>query len=469
MKICIIAEGSYPYVMGGVSTWIQMLISSMPEHEFIIYAIAAEEKSRGAFKYKFPQNVIGCFESFLDEATDIKGVWGKKYKLDKRSKDAIKDLISGQKTDWDAIFGMVNSKVYDNVINFLMSRNFFDIVEEASEEYYSQISFTELYWTIRAMLLPLLQLIDKDLPKADLYHCVSTGYAGIIGSLAKYLYGKPLLLTEHGIYSREREEEIIKADWLKGYFKEIWIEFFYSLSQKAYDSSDLVISLYSRNKEIQIELGCDPDKISVIPNGVDFNGNKIDTGTGNIDGYVNIGALIRIVPIKDIKTMIHGFAMAKAELPDIRLYLMGPMDEDNDYYLECVQIIESMDVKDIIFTGMINPKDYMNNIDIIILTSISEAQPFAILEGFGYMKPAITTDVGSCRELIEGINDSYGDAGIVVPVMDYEKIGNAIMKLCQDTKLRMQMGQNGYRRAIEYYSIEKFIENYRKIYAELEY
>ena len=66
MRICLLAEGSYPYIVGGVSAWIQMLIQGMPEHEFIIYAIGAEEKDRGNFKYKLPSNVVAVKEIFLD-------------------------------------------------------------------------------------------------------------------------------------------------------------------------------------------------------------------------------------------------------------------------------------------------------------------------------------------------------------------------------------------------------------------
>ena len=58
MRICLIAEGSYPYVTGGVSSWIQGLMTSMKEHEFIIYAIGAETKQKGKYKYQFPSNFI---------------------------------------------------------------------------------------------------------------------------------------------------------------------------------------------------------------------------------------------------------------------------------------------------------------------------------------------------------------------------------------------------------------------------
>lgn len=72
MKICLIAEGCYPYVAGGVSAWIQMLIKGMPQHEFVIYTIGAEEKMRGVYQYEIPENVTEIREHFLDEFLIIK-------------------------------------------------------------------------------------------------------------------------------------------------------------------------------------------------------------------------------------------------------------------------------------------------------------------------------------------------------------------------------------------------------------
>ena len=64
MKICLILEGSYPHVTGGVSTWAQMLIQGSPEHEFILYSVGAQEKYRGKFKYNIPSNVISIRISY---------------------------------------------------------------------------------------------------------------------------------------------------------------------------------------------------------------------------------------------------------------------------------------------------------------------------------------------------------------------------------------------------------------------
>jgi polysaccharide biosynthesis protein PelF len=469
MKICIIAEGCYPYIMGGVSSWIHMLVNSMPQHRFIIYAIGAERKIKGQFKYRLPLNVISVKEVFLDEYMYSDSEWGKRYEISPTQKEAIKALICGlNQVDWNAIFSFVNSAKFANVCSFLMSKDYFDIIQEVTEEHYTSVPFNEFFWTIRSMMLPLFQVISGDVPEADIYHSVSTGYAGIIGSYAKDIYKKPFILTEHGIYSREREEEIIKSDWLKGYFKDIWIEFFYSLSKCAYHKADKVITLFNKNKEIEIELGCSGEKIEVIPNGIDPSAFTYKDIKQRSDNFINIGAIVRVVPIKDIKTMIHGFALAKEEEKNIRLYIMGPTDEDEDYFFECEQLIKSLNVQDIVFTGVVNIKDHMGNLDFLLLTSISEGQPFALLEGMAGKKPVIATDVGSCRELVQGTADDFGDAGIVIPVMDYEKLGKSIITLSKNSDLRIHMGKSGYKRVMTLYTFETFVENYKRIYSECE-
>ena len=69
MLISIIAEGCYPYVVGGVSSWIQMMLNGFGEYDFNIFTIAVEESQRGDFKYEIPKNVIEIYENFLlDEA-----------------------------------------------------------------------------------------------------------------------------------------------------------------------------------------------------------------------------------------------------------------------------------------------------------------------------------------------------------------------------------------------------------------
>ena len=69
MKVCIVAEGCYPYVVGGVSGWINSLIKSFPNVEFILLAIVANRSFRGKFVYELPDIVLGS--RFMEGSTDF--------------------------------------------------------------------------------------------------------------------------------------------------------------------------------------------------------------------------------------------------------------------------------------------------------------------------------------------------------------------------------------------------------------
>ena len=60
MRICVICEGCYPFVAGGVSSWLHGLMRAMPQHEFVIWAIGAQEKQRGHFAYELPKTSSSC-------------------------------------------------------------------------------------------------------------------------------------------------------------------------------------------------------------------------------------------------------------------------------------------------------------------------------------------------------------------------------------------------------------------------
>ena len=68
MKVCIVAEGCYPYVVGGVSGWINSLIKSFPNVEFILLAIVANRSFRGKFVYELPENLTQVYEVYLEDS-----------------------------------------------------------------------------------------------------------------------------------------------------------------------------------------------------------------------------------------------------------------------------------------------------------------------------------------------------------------------------------------------------------------
>lgn len=465
MRICIFAEGSYPYVLGGVSSWINTLIKSFPEHEFIVYSISADSSNEGIYKYKIYDNVVKIVDVFLDKIQFIEENKGKKYKFDMGKDKALSGLLMSNSFSWDLVFEFFNSAKFKYATEFFMSRNFFNHVKHMYATQFPYTPFTEFLWTMRSIYLVLFSLLLKDLPEADIYHSVSTGYAGILGSYAKYLYKKPFILSEHGIYTREREEEIIKADWVKGYYKEIWIKYFYNLSRGAYSFADIVTTLFKTNMELQIELGCPEEKIRIIPNGVEVSRFE-NLPLKEDDEFINIGAIVRVVPIKDIKTMLQSFVIVKNKIKNARFIIMGPKDEAPDYYKECTDLVNQMNLQDVDFTGTVQISDYIGKMDVLVLTSISEGQPLAVMEGMAAKKPHVCTNVGDCRDLIFGRQDHFGQAGFIEYVMDYNGIAESIIKLCRDKGLREEMGRNAYNRVSKLYKKEYMIESFKKIYKQ---
>ncbi len=465
MRICVILEGCYPYVTGGVSTWIHQYIKAMPEHEFVIWAIAANSSMKGNFRYKLPDNVVEIHEVFLDDALTLKKK-PKKYKFTEDEINTLYDFVNCSSPDWEMLFRMYADDRIDP-LSFLMSKDFLDILTGICEEEYTYTAFSDFFHTIRSMFLPVLYVLHTDVPKADIYHSIATGYSGILARLGSYKYKVPYMITEHGIYTREREEEIIRAKWVLPTFKKLWVRFFYMLSEGAYDKASMITSLYAGARNIQIDMGCDPDKCVYIGNGIHYERFK-DIPPKQESEFIDIGAVLRIAPIKDVKTMIYAFSGAKARVPNARLFIAGPED-DKQYAKECYDLVELLGVKDIEFMGQIDVVKHMGDFDFTVLSSVSEGMPLSVLESFAAGRPCVTTDVGNCRELLTKVadDDDLGSAGICVPPMDIPELTNALVVMCLRPEKRYKMGIAGRNRVAKYFMHEDMIKRYQDVYNEV--
>ena len=466
MKICIVAEGCYPYVVGGVSGWINSMINAFPAFEFEILAIISNRDGSGQFAYDLPKNVTAVYEAYLDDydwVEDHRKV--SRRRLSKTEYDALRSVVLGENTEWGVLFDLFNNKNI-SIDDLLMGEDFFRIVQECYDKNYSQIVFSDFLWTMRSIYLPLFLILNTKIPRADIYHCVATGYAGVLGGMATHLFKCPLIVSEHGIYTREREEEILKANWVAGVYKNIWIDQFRKMSKLAYGSADIVTSLYGHAKKLQIELGCPESKTEITPNGITVENFENLPGKNEDElSYIQIGAVLRVTPIKDVKTLIQAFSFAKEIMPNLRLFIMGPVDEDEVYAKECYDLVKNLGVKDVIFTGRVNVREYLGRMDMTILTSISEGQPLTILESFAAHKPVIATDVGCCSELIFGEEgDELGEAGILTHIMNTQEISEAMVKLARNAALREKMGNVGYERVNKYYRVEFMRDKYAELY-----
>jgi len=465
MRICVILEGCYPYVTGGVSSWIHEYIQAMPEHEFVIFAIGDNSSKRGKFKYTLPSNVVEVKEFFLGDALKLQYL-PQEYSFSEDETDAIYKLLNCNKPDWEKLFSMYNKKKI-NPLAFLHSENFLNELTKLSENEYPYTAFADLFHTVRSMMLPVLFLLSEEIPKADVYHSIATGYSGLFARMGSYTYNVPYIITEHGIYTREREEEIIRAKWINPVFKKFWIKFFYMLSDAAYSKATKVTSLFAGAMNTQIDMGCDADKCSYIGNGVHYE-RFCNIPPKENNGYYDIGAVLRIAPIKDVKTMLYAFSDCKRRVPNARLFIAGPED-DKEYAQECYNLVEQLELEDVKFLGTINVVDWLGKFDFTILSSISEGMPLSVLESFSAGVPVVTTDVGSCRELLFKVadDDEFGPAGYCVAPMRPQAMSDAMVKMCLKEDVRKEMAIAGKKRVEKYFLHPDMINKYHAVYDEV--
>ena len=351
----------------------------------------------------------------------------------------------------------------------------------------------------------MLASIVGTLPEVKLFHSPSTGYAGFVAALASYHTGKPFILTEHGIYTRERKIDMLAADWIKfnkpqllqqpeeyNYLKKMWIEFFNKLGSFCYTRANLILSLFNGARKIQISYGANPKKCRVIPNGVDVEGLG-ETMKLRQDPPKPIITLIgRVVPIKDIKTFIRAVKIAVDKNPEIEAWVVGPIDEDMNYFQECQDLAISLGLKEkrqefdgnisvlsqeelinhpdkLKFFGFSNIREILPKSALQALSSISEGMPLVILEGFAAGVPCVATDVGSCKDLIYGGIDeediALGKAGAVTNIADPEALAREYIRLLDFSNGDWKEAQDvALKRVNKYYKQDMFLKDYDDIY-----
>jgi glycosyltransferase involved in cell wall biosynthesis len=502
--VCLVLEGTYPYVKGGVSTWVHDLISSLPDLRFALVHVAPERGTYTRRHYSPPANVVSLSDLYCREplarGSDAAALQRAALAERQRHADArrssrvllaIRRLHLSDQVDSSLIADFASGDL--SVGAFLHGRASFELTLELYERLAPGASLLDFFWHFRSMHLPLVRLLGAEPPAASRYHALCTGYAGLLAAVWSHRTGRPFLLTEHGIYSRERNLELDRAVWLRktldgrrpagtdgaadspttSALRRMWIRFFRALARCAYARASSVVSLCELNRGRQIADGAPPDRTLVVPNGIDLEGFRARvSGTpsrGAELGPVRVGFVGRVVPIKDIVTLIRACSLALRVVGvDVRIF--GPADEDPSYARRCRRLVEKLGLeRSIRFEKALPIERIYPEIDILVLTSLSEGQPLVILEAGAAGIPVVASDVGACRELLEGRSDldrRIGPSGIVTRLAAPEETAAAIARLAREPGLRNRMGAAGQRRVATFYQKRVTVSTYRTLYTE---
>jgi glycosyltransferase involved in cell wall biosynthesis len=491
--VMLLLEGTFPFVSGGVSSWVNQIIRGFPELRFGICFIGSREQDYGTPKYALPDNVVHLEMHYLHEPHRVPEINGSSGDAKAFAKmDALHEKFRSNHLteDRQELAGLLSEllpmledgKELDEAA-FLYSQASWQYTTDKYREFCIDPSFVDYFWTVRTMHAPVWSLakVAKNMIPARCYHTISTGYAGFLGAMLKLRTGKPLLLSEHGIYTKERKIDLFQSEWIQDnrdvfqkdvsqvpYFRDLWIRFFEALGRMCYQTSDQIVALYETNRLRQLDDGAPAARTQNIPNGVDLPRLSKLRALRSAEIPPVLCLIGRVVPIKDVKNFIRAMRSVVTLYPQAEAWIAGPEDENPAYAEECHSIVEGLGLTGKVkFLGFQKIDELMPKIGLVVLSSISEALPLVLLEGFASGVPGIATDVGACRQLIYGLDaedQALGAAGVVVGIAEPQALARAATELLMNPDKWHAAQAAGIARVERYYAQDMMFASYRKLY-----
>ena len=480
MKIALVSEGTYPYAMGGVSIWCEQLIRGIPDYRWDVVALTVDGTERPVFSA--PGN--------LDRVHSIP-LWGARpegrhprrrsaarpgapftsaYEVFLRALvTPLEATRSEQGTASRSMFllalrglyeyaadgGELGAALLSNEALTMMLDAWHGLRVDETAPPLTVADALEAAWLIAHMLRPL----SATPVEADIVHSSMNGLATLVGMAAKWRHGTPLVMSEHGIYLRERYLAYLH-DGAPHAVRVLVLSFFRSLAGAAYLITDVLAPHSMYNRRWQLHNGADPDRMWTMYNGVEPEEFPAAAGVPDVPTIAFMG---RVDPLKDLHTLVRAFALVRREIPEARLRIFGGTPAANRIYHDsCQLLIDELGLTDAaVLEGRIdNAVDAYHAGSIVALTSISEGFPYTVVEAMACGRPTVCTNVG-------GVAEAVGDTGIVVPPRDFAAVADACVRLLRDDELRGRLGAAARARVLEHFTLRRSLEAYRNVYEGL--
>lgn len=465
--IALITEGTYPCHQGGVSVWCDQLIRGLPEHSFDLYAITGTGLERSVWER--PGNLVN---------TVMMPIWGPVRGRSRQRKEPAeftethRRFVSALLDDdvdlfIDALRGLRRFAQYGDLTAGLTSDASLRHLHKAwinaphssreSAGAYAPSVADAIHAT--ASLEHLMRPLATPVARADIYHASSNGLASLIAMVGKWTHGTRFILTEHGIYLRERYMALAYRDATYP-VRMLVLRFVRLVTAAAYREADLITPGSHFNRRWQERNGADPEKVRPVHNGVDHHAFPEVGPEPDVRTLVWVG---RVDPLKDLETLIQAAALVRAQVPEFRLRMFGSVPAGNETYAErCRALIGQLNLTEhAFFEGRIPEiRDAYEAASVVVLSSTSEGFPYTVIEAMMSGRATVSTDVG-------GVAEAVGDAGLVVAPRDPAALADACLALLLDRRRREQFGKAARARALEFFTLDRFLDVYRGIYTEL--
>ena len=506
VDVAIVMESTYPYLKGGVSAVVHDIITGNPDLTFGIIHITWDSHSPLKDLYGMPDNVAWVKVLYLSmeehqedflraRPRDLRMNRRQRRELSRRILGALLALAQDGQTEplWDLISeGLSASRRYP-VWAILGTREFMEAYDDMMPDL--GMSMTDIFWCLRDFFSLAYAVLAEPVPRAQVYHAHTTGYAMLLGVNAAREHGTKVLLTEHNLYVRDTVNTLLERRLdlnvrLTDYRtfdvtgrERMWMAWWLEMGRLCYPYAYASTYLYPRAITEANELGGDAGRAIVIPNGIvtsEFDASYA-ARLAAIEEIKKEGAdkhlwklvyIARVVPIKGLLDMIDSVRLMVDRGLNIHLDVCGPTEHMPSYFEQCLTRIVEQGLESVItIRGTVKVRELLPEFDLFVLPSYNEGLPVVSLETMGAGIPTVSTDVGAVRSVVEDMivtddGQTWDPCGIIIEPGDPAVMADKVQEVISDVDLYERLSLNARGRVEAAYDLVKVNASYNTIYRQ---